>query len=107
MNQLGNECPTCSGVGTLGISPEGERIYCDDCVYGVTLHLDEVTKKGKGCSTLLHGWEALGCASEDDVAAAREYLWNCLEEHRRLSVRLDELKQDETNRPVAHLFEGL
>ena len=105
---IDTDCTTCGGLGTLGCDPEThERIYCDACAYGVEMHLDDVIRKGEACGA----WLRERCQEggerwlEEDVDVAQEHLWSLLEEHGGLCALLDTLKQDETNRPRAHLFE--
>ena len=103
---IDTDCTTCGGLGTLGCDPETcERIYCDACVYGVTLHLEDVSEKGDDLILWLLGREHEGGWFKPDVALAQAHLDELNEKHSELCVKLDTLKQDETNRPRAHLFE--
>ena len=105
---IDTDCTTCDGVGTLGCDPEtNERIYCDACVYGVTLHLEAVIMQGEECGAWLRERYREGGERwlEEDVDIAQERLRDLLNEHAELCSKLDTLKQDETNRPRAHLFE--
>ena len=96
------DCITCDGHGVLGRTPQGERVYCGDCSYGVGLELEHM----KATMGLMGEW-LKDTAGWDEVAvnAVREYLERLTVRFDELSALLDTLKQDETNRPRAHLFE--
>ena len=98
------DCTTCDGHGTLGRTPDGERIYCGYCSYGVGLELEYVSGRMDRMAIWLKD-----CAGWDQVAitAVREYLERLTVRFDILSALLDTLKQGETNRPRAHLFEDL
>ena len=102
---IDTNCTTCDGVGTLGRTPDGERLYCGDCSCGVGLELEYVSSK----MDLMGSWlqDCADYADWDQVAitAVREYLERLTVRFDILSALLDTLKQDETNRPRARLFE--
>ena len=112
---IDTDCTTCDGVGTLGCDPEtNERIYCDACVYGVEMHIGSVRAAMGDCGKWLRENED---AEEwydhvtgevwyrEDIAIVDEQMSDLTERFDELSALLDTLKQDETNRPRALLFE--
>ena len=104
---IDTDCTTCGGLGTLGCDPETcERIYCDACVYGVEMHLEHMKDAMKKAGEWMkdENWRDW---PEVVVMAVREHLRKLILEHDALVAQLDTLKQDETNRPIVHLFEDL
>ena len=106
---IDTDCTTCDGLGTLGLDPDtNERIYCDGCVYGVTLHLEAVRESADGCSEWLRKFGGSTSLRTREVASrVRMRLGGLTAEYDDVLALLDTLKQDETNRPRALLFEDL
>ena len=104
---IDTDCTTCDGHGTLGRTPDGERIYCRDCAYGVGLHIEVVSQRMDNAGVWLRD---MGYVRKHDPVcfkAVKEYLEAETALFDELSALLDTLKQDETNRPRALLFEDL
>ena len=102
---IDTDCTTCDGLGTLGIDPDtNERIYCDACQEGLLLHKQAILTEGESIQEWLKTYgERLYYQAERVGMERRE--GQLIAEYDEILALLDTLKQDETNRPRAHLFE--
>ena len=100
------ECEHCGGIGRIGTDPEtGDPIFCDDCQYGIELHLRAIVRKLGFEQEWITRYDANRWAHNDVYAAVKHNFDEACALHDELSARLAEMKHEAINRPMAGLFE--
>ena len=100
------ECEHCGGIGRIGTDPEtGDPIFCDDCQYGIELHLRAIVRKLGFEQEWITRYDANRWAHNDVYAAVKHDFDEACALHDELSARLAEMKHEAINRPMAGLFE--